>query len=88
VKILGMPVGPFQANAYLAICEATGKCALVDPGADAERLLQAVAAERAEVEVILLTHAHLDHIGGVADAKRETGAPGPPREEDLRRWSP
>ncbi|HSG80928.1 MAG TPA: MBL fold metallo-hydrolase [Gemmatimonadota bacterium] len=75
MKILGMPVGPFQANAYLAICEATGKCALVDPGADAERLLQAVANEKAEVEVILLTHAHLDHIGGVADAKRETGAP-------------
>ncbi len=75
MKILGMPVGPFQANAYVAICEATGKCALVDPGAEAERLLRAVAAEKAEVESILLTHAHLDHIGGVAEAKRLTGAP-------------
>ncbi len=75
MKILGMSVGPFQANAYLAICEETGKCALVDPGAEAGRLLRAAANEKAEVESVLLTHAHLDHIGGVAEAKRETGVP-------------
>ncbi len=75
MKIVGFPVGPFQANAYLAICEETGKCALVDPGDEAERLLGAAASENAEVESILLTHAHLDHIGGVAEVKRETGVP-------------
>ena len=75
MKILVMSVGPFQANAYLAICEETGKCALVDPGAEAGRLLRAAANEKAEIEAVLLTHAHLDHIGGVAEAKRETGVP-------------
>lgn len=75
MKIIGFPVGPFQANAYLAICEETVRCALVDPGAEAERLLSAAAAEGAEIDSILLTHAHVDHIGGVAAAKRETGAP-------------
>jgi glyoxylase-like metal-dependent hydrolase (beta-lactamase superfamily II) len=75
VKILGYPVGPFQANAYLAICEESGRCALVDPGAEAERLLVAAKEEGATIESILLTHAHLDHIGGVAVAVRETGAP-------------
>jgi hydroxyacylglutathione hydrolase len=75
VKILGFPVGPFQANAYLAICEETGRCALVDPGEEAERLLAAAANEGAKVESILLTHAHVDHVGGVAEAKRESGAP-------------
>jgi glyoxylase-like metal-dependent hydrolase (beta-lactamase superfamily II) len=73
VKILGFPVGPFQANAYLAICEETGRCALVDPGAETERLLACAADEGAEIDSILLTHAHVDHIGGVAAAKRETG---------------
>ncbi len=75
MKILGFPVGPLQANAYLAICERTGRCALVDPGAEAGRLLAAAANEGAQIETILLTHAHLDHIGGVAAAKRETGVP-------------
>jgi glyoxylase-like metal-dependent hydrolase (beta-lactamase superfamily II) len=75
VKVIGFPVGPLQANAYLAICETTGKCALVDPGGEADRLLAAAEGESAEVESILLTHAHLDHIGGVAEAKRRTGAP-------------
>ena len=43
MKIIGFPVGPFQANAYLAICEETGRCALVDPGAEPARLLAAAA---------------------------------------------
>jgi glyoxylase-like metal-dependent hydrolase (beta-lactamase superfamily II) len=64
-----------QANAYLAICEQTGACALVDPGEEAERLIEAAANEGACIESILLTHGHLDHVGGVAEAKRETGAP-------------
>lgn len=75
MKVVGIAVGPLQANAYLAICEATGRCALVDPGGEAGRLLEAASREEAVVESIVLTHAHLDHIGGVAEAKRETGAP-------------
>ncbi len=75
MKIIGFPVGPIQANAYLAICERTRRCALIDPGAEAERLLKAAAAEGAELEAILLTHAHLDHVGGVAEAVRQTRAP-------------
>ncbi|UCC83167.1 MAG: MBL fold metallo-hydrolase [Gemmatimonadota bacterium] len=75
MKILGFAVGPLQANAYLAICEETRRCALVDPGAEAERLLAAAANQGAQIDSILLTHAHLDHIGGVAAAKRETGVP-------------
>lgn len=75
LKIVGYTVGPLQANAYLALCEDTRVCALVDPGAEAERLLAAADDLDARIESILLTHAHLDHVGGVAEARRATGAP-------------
>ncbi len=75
MKVRGFPVGPLQANAYLVICEETGRAILVDPGDEPERLLAAAAAEGATIESIVLTHAHIDHVGGVAGAKRSTGAP-------------
>lgn len=75
MEILGFPVGPLQANAYLAISESASRCALVDPGGEAERLLEVVRERGVEVEAILLTHAHLDHLGGVAGVADATGAP-------------
>lgn len=75
MKIVGFPVGPLQANAYLAICEETGRCAAIDPGAEPERLQAAAAEAEAEIDMILLTHAHLDHVGGVAGLHRSTEAP-------------
>jgi hydroxyacylglutathione hydrolase len=75
VRIVGFPVGPLQANAFLAVCEETRKCALVDPGEEAERLIEAAEEERAEIISILLTHAHLDHVGGVAEVKTSLDVP-------------
>ena len=75
MRIRGYAVGPMQANAYLAIDDDAGVCAVVDPGAEAARLLAAAEGECARVEAILLTHAHLDHVGGVAAIKAATGAP-------------
>ncbi len=80
-------MGPLQANAYLAVCEETRRCALIDPGGDAERLLAAARQEDATVESILLTHAHLDHVGGVAAAARETGAPIYLHPQDLELYN-
>lgn len=75
MKVLGFPVGPLQANAFLVLCEETRKCALVDPGEEAERLISAAEEEGAEIVSVLLTHAHLDHVGGVADVKTAIGVP-------------
>ena len=61
--------GGFGENAYLAVCETTAACVAIDPGAAAPDLVAAIAADGLELEAILLTHAHLDHIEGVSTVR-------------------
>src|SRR6202167_4528709 len=69
-------VGPVQENAYLVRADAQATRALmIDPGEEPQRLLEAVTALGVEIEAILLTHCHFDHIGAVAPVARATGAP-------------
>jgi hydroxyacylglutathione hydrolase len=69
-------VGPVQENSYIvrASTDAT-RAVIVDPGDEPERLLAAAEALGVELEAILLTHCHFDHIGAVAPVARATGAP-------------
>jgi glyoxylase-like metal-dependent hydrolase (beta-lactamase superfamily II) len=68
-------VGPIQTNCYVAACEATRRAVVIDPGWSASTILDAVASLQATVDRILLTHAHFDHIGAVADLVDVTHAP-------------
>ncbi len=70
MKIDWRTVGAFQENSYLVVDSSTQRAALVDPGADAEQLVEMVRASRATLEAIWLTHAHIDHIGAIAGIKR------------------
>jgi glyoxylase-like metal-dependent hydrolase (beta-lactamase superfamily II) len=70
-----LTVGPIGENCFLFRPEGGGKLAIVDPGEEAERILAAAAAMGGEVEAILLTHCHFDHIGAVAPVAAATGAP-------------
>ena len=70
MKIDWRTVGAFQENSYLVVDPSTQRAALVDPGADAEQLVEMVRASRATLEAIWLTHAHIDHIGAIAAIKR------------------
>jgi hydroxyacylglutathione hydrolase len=69
-------VGPIQENAYFvrADADATGAL-LIDPGEEAQRLLDGAQALGVDIEAILITHCHFDHIGAVAPVARATGAP-------------
>lgn len=67
--------GAFSENAWLAWDEETGEAAVIDPGAAWPALLEAVRREGVTVTSILLTHAHLDHVEGVAPLVEATAAP-------------
>lgn len=73
--VQGFTGGAFAENCYLVRCARTAAAILVDPGAATPQLLAAVRESGARVEAIVLTHAHIDHVEGLALAKRETGAP-------------
>ena len=76
-------VGPFFKNGYVVGCENTRKAVFIDPGDEVEQLLAFIAAERLDVTHILLTHAHVDHVSGVAEAKRALGVPIYLHKDDL-----
>jgi len=64
VKYKIIPVTAYQQNCSLIWCEKTSKAALIDPGGDIEVLLAQVDELGLQLEKILLTHGHLDHVGG------------------------
>lgn len=57
--------GGFGENAYLAVCATTSKCVAVDPGAGAPALVAAIQDDGLDLDAVLLTHAHLDHVEGI-----------------------
>ncbi|AOS95862.1 putative metallo-hydrolase [Microbulbifer aggregans] len=78
-----VPVTPFQQNCTLLWCDQTMRAAVVDPGGDLERILSAVEERGLTLEKILLTHGHLDHVGGTAAlvAQKQLPVEGPHRED-------
>lgn len=74
MKVIAMPVGELAANCYIVYCENTRKAAVIDPGADGQRILNRIQHEGLNVEHILLTHGHFDHIGAVKFLKGQLGA--------------
>jgi hydroxyacylglutathione hydrolase len=68
-------VDPFFKNGFVIGCEETREGVVIDPGDEVEQLLAAAREHQLTIVSILLTHAHLDHITGVAAAKRALGVP-------------
>ena len=67
-------VPPFLKNGFVVWCDRTREAALIDPGDEVSDLLDIVSQQHLSVTRILLTHAHLDHVTGVARAKAATSA--------------
>lgn len=78
-----LPVTPFEQNCSLLWEPATRHAAVVDPGGDVADILAEIAARGLKVERILLTHGHIDHVGGAAALANHLDVPieGPQHEE-------
>jgi glyoxylase-like metal-dependent hydrolase (beta-lactamase superfamily II) len=74
---------PFYKNGFVVGCERTRQAVVIDPGDEVVELLEAVRRHQLDVRFILLTHAHVDHVTGVAAAKRELGVPVHLHKDDL-----
>lgn len=63
MKVETLVVGLMQANCYILVCEETHNCVIIDPGGDAERILNYIIANELTPTYIINTHGHIDHIG-------------------------
>jgi hydroxyacylglutathione hydrolase len=68
-------VGPVQENCFIVRRTGADRAVIIDPGEEAERLLAAMRELGVELDAILLTHTHFDHVGAVAAVARATNAP-------------
>lgn len=83
IRFRVIPVTAFQQNCTLVWCEKTLKAAIIDPGGELPRILDAIARLALVPERILLTHGHIDHVGGAGELAEALSVPieGPHRED-------
>lgn len=74
---------PFMKNGFVLGCERTREAVIIDPGDEVDDLLAFIAREKLSAKAILLTHAHVDHVSGVARAKRAHPVPICLHRDDL-----
>lgn len=70
-----IPVTPFQQNCSLLWCDRQLDAAVVDPGGEVDRIIDAARRRQVRVSQILLTHAHIDHAGGAGELARRLQVP-------------
>ena len=84
LNIAVVPVTPFEQNCTLIWNEETKAGVVIDPGGDVPRIQQAIEQTGMKVETILLTHGHLDHVGGAMELKEALGVEivGPHKDDE------
>ena len=85
MKVIVIPVTPFEQNCSLIICEETNTAAVVDPGGDVNHILEVVKQQGVNVDKVILTHGHLDHVGGTQALAKGLKIPviGPEKEDKF-----
>lgn len=78
-----LPLGPLQANCYLLPGPDGRSCCIIDPGAQAAKVLAFLREQSLQAEAILLTHGHFDHVGGVKELAEAFDCPVYLHPEEL-----
>ena len=85
IQVMIVPVTPYQQNCSVIKCVSSSKAAVVDPGGDIDRILEAVEKLEATVEKVILTHGHMDHCAASDVLRKRLQVPieGPHREDGF-----
>ncbi len=78
-----LPVGLLQCNCSILGDENSGEAIVVDPGDEIDKVLAILQRHKLRLQYVVVTHAHIDHIGGAKKLKEATGAPVYMNEQDL-----
>lgn len=73
--VRSLVTGPFAENTYVVGCDRTSEAILIDPGGDIPRIWELLQPGGFEMQRIVCTHGHIDHVAGVAEAQKRSGAP-------------
>ncbi|HUP90093.1 MAG TPA: MBL fold metallo-hydrolase [Longimicrobiales bacterium] len=85
--ITPLTVGPFQENCYLVADDTRGVSAVVDPGAEPEKIIEMIERSGTTLQGIWITHGHVDHVGAIAAVKRKWNVPVSLHPLDLQVYS-
>ena len=72
--IKALAVGPFAANCYIVGSDATKQGMIIDPGAEADTILRTVQQTGLTISIIVISHAHIDHVGALREVQEKTNA--------------
>ena len=82
MELKRLEVGSFENNCYILICPRTREAVIIDPAAEAEKILRSI--QRTSVKYILMTHGHMDHIGALEEVQDSIHAPVGIHEQEAR----
>jgi glyoxylase-like metal-dependent hydrolase (beta-lactamase superfamily II) len=77
------PVGLLQCNCTILGDDETGEAVIIDPGDDADKILEVLGKRNLKPKQILCTHTHIDHVGAIDDLQKKLGTPASIHKADL-----